>query len=103
MVGIFDVFAQNMRDKGWSNVDNILKAGITQGNVLEIGPGPGYVGLEWLRQSSDSRLTGCEISPEMIKLAEKNASDYGFESRAKYVQGNSMQMPFPDNSYDAVF
>lgn len=40
-VDIFDRFARCMRDKGWNNVDSFIKAGITKGNVLEIGPGPG--------------------------------------------------------------
>ncbi len=102
-VEIFDRFARVMRDRGWNNVDSILKAGITKGNVLEIGPGPGYVGLEWLRQSPDATLTGCEISPNMIRFAKKNARDYGFESRVHYVEGNCMQMPFSHDSFDAVF
>ncbi len=102
-VEIFDRFAKAMREKGWNNVDGFIKAGITKGNVLEIGPGPGYVGLEWLKKCPNSTLTGCEISREMIRLAEKNARDYGFESRANYVEGTCMQMPFPDSSFDAVF
>lgn len=102
-VEIFDNFARIMRDKGWNNVDSFIKAGITKGDVLEIGPGPGYVGLEWLKRSPDARLTGCEISSEMIKVAEKNAKDYGFEKRADYVEGDCIQMPFSDNSFDAVF
>ncbi|CUX47424.1 putative methyltransferase YcgJ [Clostridium sp. C105KSO15] len=101
-VEIFDNFARIMRDKGWNSVDSFIKAGITKGNVLEIGPGPGYVGLEWLKKFPDATLTGCEISREMIRLAEKNARDYGFEKRTAYVEGNCMQMPFPDGSFDAV-
>lgn len=101
-VEIFDNFARIMRDKGWNSVDSFIKAGITKGNVLEIGPGPGYVGLEWLKKFPDAALTGCEISREMIRLAEKNARDYGFEKRTAYVEGNCMQMPFPDGSFDAV-
>ncbi len=102
-VDVFDRFAKTMRDKGWNNVDAFIKAGITRGSVIEIGPGPGYVGLEWLKLCPDTSLTGCEISREMIKTAEKNARDYGFESRAHYVEGNSMCMPFEDSSFDAVF
>lgn len=102
-VEIFDRFAKTMRDKGWNSVDSILNAGITGGNVLEIGPGPGYVGLEWLKRSPGATLTGCEISSGMIRLAEKNARDYGYEARATYVEGNCMQMPFRDGSFDAVF
>lgn len=99
----FDRFARIMRDKGWNNVDSFLKAGIIKGNVLEIGPGPGYIGLEWLKQSTDSMLTGCEISRDMIKMAEKNAKEYGFEDRTKYFEGNGMQMPFQNESFDAAF
>ncbi len=102
-VEIFDNFARIMRDKGWNNIDNFIKAGITKGNALEIGSGPGYVGLEWLKRCPDAALTGCEISREMIKLAEKNARDYGFEKRASYIEGNCMQMPFSDSCFDAVF
>lgn len=102
-VEVFDRFARVMRDKGWNNVDSIIQAGITKKKVLEIGPGPGYVGLEWLKKCPDSTLVGCEISREMIRLADKNARDYGFESRVDYVEGNCMQMPFPDASFDAIF
>lgn len=102
-VEIYDRFSRNMRDKGWNNIRNILDFGITKGNVLEIGPGPGYLGLEWLKQSPGSKLTGCEISPAMIGLAARNAVEYGLESDVRYVEGNSMEMPFEDNSFDAVF
>jgi len=102
-VEIFDRFARIMRDKGWNNVDSFIKEGIKEGTALEIGPGPGYVGLEWLKKCPDASLTGCEISPNMIKLAKKNAEDYGFGQRAAYVEGNCMSLPFSDAYFDAVF
>lgn len=102
-VEVFDAFARGMRDKGWNNVDSFIKAGITSGIVLEIGPGPGYVGLEWLKKCPNSFLCACEISPEMIKMAEKNTRDYGLESRVHYFEGNCMNMPFSNASFDAVF
>jgi len=97
---IFDAFAKTMRDKGWNGVDSMLQSGISSGNILEIGPGPGYIGLELLKKLSGAALTGCEISPAMIKIAEKNAASYGVD--AKYVQGNAISMPFEDSSFDAV-
>ena len=99
-VQIFDAFAKTMRDKGWNGVDSMLQSGISSGNILEIGPGPGYIGLELLKKLSGAALTGCEISPAMIKIAEKNAASYGVD--AKYVQGNAISMPFEDSSFDAV-
>jgi len=97
---VFNAFARTMRDKGWNGVDSMLESGISGGSILEIGPGPGYVGLELLKKLPGATLTGCEISPAMIKIAEKNAALYDVD--AKYMQGNAISMPFEDSSFDAV-
>jgi ubiquinone/menaquinone biosynthesis C-methylase UbiE len=102
-VEIFDRFARGMRDKGYHPVEGIITSGIREGRALEIGPGPGYVGLEWLKRCPGAALTGLEISPEMLQLARRNALGYGLSARAEYVEGNCMDMPFPDGSFDAVF
>lgn len=96
----FDVFARNMRDRGWNGVDGMIASGIKGGDVLEVGPGPGYVGLELAAKIHPASLTGCEISPAMLRFAEKNAAEYGISAR--YVQGNCMNMPFEDESFDTV-
>lgn len=103
-VNMFDEFQRSMRDRGWIETNQIIKSGIDKGNVLELGPGPGYLGLEWLKHTTDTQLTGLEISANMIKLARRNANDYGFnEDRVNYVHGNVMTMPFEDNTFDAAF
>lgn len=99
-VEMFDAFARSMRDKGWNGVDSMISSGVKGGDVLEIGPGPGYVGLELAKKTCASSLTGCEISPAMIRFAQKNAAEYGISAR--YVLGNCMQMPFEDQSFDTV-
>ena len=100
---MFDVFARNMRDRGLTEEKQIIKEGIAGGHALEIGPGPGYLGLEWLKHVKEGKLTGLEISENMIRIAEKNAREYGLSGRVRYVQGNAMEMPFEDNSFDAAF
>lgn len=102
-VNMYDVMMRRMRDKGWITTPQILKAGITSGLALEIGPGPGYLGLEWLKKTEGTRLKGLDISPDMIKIAEKNAKEYGCEHRVEYVESDSKIMPFDDNTFDAVF
>ncbi len=99
----YDVFMKHMRDLGWLETGQIITAGICAGEALEIGPGPGYLGLEWLKRCTDAALTGLEISPNMIRIAKKNAQDYGLSSRVHYVEGNAMKMPFADGQFDAVF
>lgn len=100
-VEMFDQFARGMRDKGWNGVEAMAACGLIGGNMLELGPGPGYVGLELAKKLHAVSLTGCEISPAMIQYAEKNAAEYGIN--ANYVLGNCMELPFEDESFDTVF
>jgi ubiquinone/menaquinone biosynthesis C-methylase UbiE len=92
-----------MRDKGWMETDSIVKFGIQHGLALEVGSGPGYLGLEWLKKTTGTQLRGLESSPAMIQIAERNAQTYGFADRVQYVQGDAQAMPFDDNFFDGVF
>ena len=98
---LFDRFARGMRDRGWNGVEEILAAGLPAGDLLELGPGPGYVGLELAKKLAPRSLTACEISPAMLALARRNAAEYGIP--ATYVEGSAMALPFPDASFDGVF
>jgi ubiquinone/menaquinone biosynthesis C-methylase UbiE len=102
-VEVYDRMMRNLRDRGWMETDLILKVGIRQGLALEVGPGPGYLGLEWLKKTEDTHLKALEISPDMTKVAERNAQAYGLDDRVEYVKGNAQDMPFDDNMFDGVF
>lgn len=103
-VNLFNTFQKGMRDRGWIQTKQIIEFGIMQGHALEVGPGPGYLGLEWLKNTSGTQLTGLEISANMIAMAQNNARDYGIDAqRVMYVQGNAMNMPLDSNRFDAAF
>jgi len=103
IVEIYDQFQRGMRDKGWIETAAIIQSGICAGHALELGPGPGYVGLEWLKKTQATWLTGLDISPDMISLAERNAREYDLTRRVEYVHSNGSKMPFEDNYFEAVF
>jgi len=103
LVETYNQFQKGMRDKGWIETDAIIQSGIRAGHALELGPGPGYVGLEWLKKTQATSLTGLDISPDMIVMAERNAGIYGLEERAEYVQSNGSQIPFGKAHFEAVF
>ncbi|NMC59061.1 MAG: class I SAM-dependent methyltransferase [Candidatus Methanofastidiosa archaeon] len=102
-VEVYDRMLRGLRDKGWMETNQIIKSGINNGLALEVGPGPGYLGLEWLKNTDKTKLMGIEISPAMIKMATKNSKEYGFEKRVKYVKGDAQKMPFENNYFDGVF
>ena len=67
-VAAYDQMQRALRDKGWIETQAIIKSGIQSGQALEIGHGPGYLGLEWLKNTQATRLTGLDISPDMTRL-----------------------------------
>jgi ubiquinone/menaquinone biosynthesis C-methylase UbiE len=99
----YDRMQRSLRDKGWIETKQIIREEINSGIALEIGPGPGYVGLDWLKTTEGTRLKGLEISEAMIALAQRNSAEYGFSKRVEYVKGDAQRMPFEDNYFDAVF
>ena len=99
----YDLMQRSLRDKGWIETKQIIQEGINSGIALEIGPGPGYLGLDWLKKTEGTRLKGLEISEAMIALAQRNSVEYGFPDRIEYIKGDAQRMPFDDNYFDAVF
>lgn len=102
-VDIYDQMQRRLRDKGWIETRDIIKSGITHGLALEIGPGPGYLGLEWLKNTRETNLKGLDISADMIAVAERNAKAYGLSERVEFVHSSAVKLPFDDGSFDAVF
>ena len=99
----YDQMMRRLRDKGWMETKDIIQSGITEGLALEVGPGPGYLGLEWLKNTQGTMLRGIDISDDMISIAKRNAKEYGLEDRVEYVKSDAKEMPFEDNYFDAVF
>lgn len=99
----YDQMQRHLRDKGWIETGDIINSGITAGHALEIGHGPGYLGLEWLKKTHQTNLTGFDISPDMHALAKKNAKEYGLSDRTEYQLGNCNSLPFQTDQFDAVF
>jgi len=102
-VEAYDRMQRYLRDRGWIETKQIVESGIDAGRALEVGPGPGYLGLEWLKLTRRTRLVGLDISPDMITLAGRNAADYGLTDRTDYVLGRGEQLPFADAEFDAAF
>jgi ubiquinone/menaquinone biosynthesis C-methylase UbiE len=102
-VAIYDSMQRRLRDRGWIETNDIIQSGITKGLALEIGPGPGYLGLEWLKNTEGTRLKGLDISADMIAVAARNAEEYGLTDRVEYVRSNGDKMPFANTMFDAVF
>jgi ubiquinone/menaquinone biosynthesis C-methylase UbiE len=99
----YDRMQAALREKGWMETGGLLAAGIVAGFVLEVGPGPGHLGLEWLLRTENSRLVGLDLNPDMVAIATSHARERGLVHRAEYLLGTAEAIPFGDNTFDALF
>jgi len=64
------------------------------GPLLEVGSGTGHF-TRWLARRSGGLVIGLERSMEMLRQA-------GGDERARFVRGDSEDLPFPDGAFDLV-
>jgi ubiquinone biosynthesis O-methyltransferase len=71
-------------------------------DVLDVGCGGGYVSEELALEGFD--VTGVDISNNSLALAAQHAHSIEREVPLKLVYkfGSALQLPFPDNTFDAV-
>jgi ubiquinone/menaquinone biosynthesis C-methylase UbiE len=65
--------------------------------VLDVGTGPGVLLVELARRRPDLRLTGVDLSPDMIAAAARNLGD-----RAEVRAADVTDLPFEDGSFDLI-
>jgi SAM-dependent methyltransferase len=74
-------------------------AGVVAGaKVLDVGCGSGVVGLSAARIGA--RVTGVDLTPELIARAKENSKLMGVD--AEWREGDAEALPLPDASFDFV-
>jgi ubiquinone/menaquinone biosynthesis C-methylase UbiE len=75
-----------------------------QADVLEIGPGPGWIGIQLAQLRPAVRVTGIDISEAFVEIANENSRREGVADRVIFTLGNAAEMKeLKDNSFDFVF
>jgi SAM-dependent methyltransferase len=86
------------REGGWFLGDSRQwLAGQARGDTLEVGIG---TGLTLPYYAPDVRLTGIELSPVMLAMARRRATDLGLDASLRL--GDAMRLDVPDASVDTV-
>jgi SAM-dependent methyltransferase len=76
-----------------------LQIGVT---VLDCGCGPGTITRDIARQIAPGKVIGVDFNGDQIALAAAEAKAQGI-ANVEFRQANVYELPFPDNSFDAVF
>ncbi len=70
-------------------------------NILDIATGTGDLAIEGLSLNPE-KIIGVDISEEMLKLGQKKINKKGLEKKIQLIMGDSENLPFPADSFDAA-
>ena len=70
-----------------------------EGRVLDVGCGPGHATAALARALPRAQVTGLDLSPRAIALAE---AAHAREPNAHFRVGDAMTLPFADGTFDVV-
>jgi len=106
--GLFDRIARH-----YDGLNHLLSLGIDRcwrrqavgsmpevDHVLDVAVGTGDLALLLLRRGKAQRVTGIDLSTEMMRIGAEKARRAGCEIR--FMEANAQHMPFEDASFDAV-
>lgn len=86
----------NQRKSQDEHADDVIK-------MLDICCGTGDIAIALANRARQeglkAKVTGLDFSPAMLEIAK--SKDYD-ETTVTFIQGSAMQLPFEDNSFDAV-
>ncbi|MDW7674390.1 MAG: demethylmenaquinone methyltransferase [Bacillota bacterium] len=90
-------------DKSWRRFAVKRAEPKAGGNCLDICCGTGMITMELAKVvGNDGKVTGLDFSENMLKVAQSNIEEFPLKDSITLIQGNAMELPFPDNSFDCV-
>ncbi len=69
--------------------------------ILDIATGTGDFAI-MLAKIKPEKIVGLDISPGMLEVGKKKVKEKGLENLIEMVLGDSENLPFADNSFDAI-
>ena len=71
------------------------------GRVLDVGAGNGALTFLLARLRPDLDLTGVDLTPELVAAGNDEAGKRGL-ANVRFVQGDALNLNFPDDHFDAT-
>ena len=70
-------------------------------NIIDMATGTGDFALEAIRMGLDAHVTGVDLSQGMLDVGIEKIKSRGYQDKISMQQGDSENLPFDDNSFDA--
>lgn len=88
------------RHKAWRNF-TMKKMKVKQGDTaIDIACGTADWTIALANDSKTGRIVGLDFSKNMLEVGRKKVKDQGLDKQIELLQGNAMDIPFPDETFD---
>src|SRR5690606_36751967 len=88
-------------DQGWRRHVLKLVSDTRPESILDIATGTGDLAI-LLSRSDAKRIIGLDLSAGMLEVGKEKVKALGLEDKIEMIQGDSENLPFEDNSFDAI-
>ena len=87
-------------DRRWRKV--AVKGMQPAANVLDVAIGTADLTIELLQRGKASRVTGIDLSEEMMAIGKEKVLSKGLTSQVSFMHASALEMPFEADTFDAV-
>lgn len=70
--------------------------------ILDVATGTADLAIEAERQLRSAKITGIDIAAEMLEIGRQKLERYQLGHKIELLQGDVENLPFPNNTFDAV-
>ena len=89
-------------DRMWRKSLVSTVANRTPGKILDVATGTGDLAILLARAIPGANVTGIDLSEGMTAIGNRKMATAGLADRVSLVTGDCLELPMPDNSFDAV-
>jgi len=71
-------------------------------SILDIATGTGDLAIKFAEKTTATKIIGLDISEGMLSVARKKVLGTPLENNVEFIKGDSEEIPFNDNTFDAI-
>jgi ubiquinone/menaquinone biosynthesis C-methylase UbiE len=86
----------------YSPMAETIISDFTEGTILDLGTGPGYLPVEIAKRSQTIKVVGIDLSHDLIRMARANASKASLSDKLTFEVGNAAGLRFEDAVFDMI-
>jgi len=90
------------RDVSWRKKVIRIVSNTKPESILDIATGTGDLAIQFAEKSNAKKITGLDLSEGMLAMARKKTAGKPFEKKLDFIKGDSENLPFGDNHFDAI-